>query len=184
MVILGQSDVLIILLLNVLFLANSRSGISQLGTPWSDGTPGLSQEPIEPGHQFIYRWTADEYGSYIYHSHSRGQLIDGLYGAIYVEPRGSVEKPFRLITQDATDLAAMISAESKTEPVMLSDWRFLTSEDIWQVEIASGVESVCSNAILINGKGSAWCLPQQRINDLTSVGQRQLLGNETMTDIG
>ncbi|KAL4742189.1 Cupredoxin [Aspergillus similis] len=159
-------------------------GIEQLGTPWSDGTPGLSQEPIEPGHQFIYRWTADEYGSYIYHSHSRGQLIDGLYGAIYVEPRRSVEKPFRLITQDAANLAAMIRAESKTEPVMLSDWRFLTSEDIWQAELASGVESICSNAILINGKGSAWCLPQHRINNLTSVGQRYLLKNDTMTDIG
>ncbi|KAL4909844.1 hypothetical protein BDW74DRAFT_186265 [Aspergillus multicolor] len=159
-------------------------GIRQQGTPWSDGTPGLSQEQIQPGNQFIYKWTAIEYGSYIYHSHSRGQLIDGLYGAIYIEPKKSVEKPFRLITQDAATLAAMIRAESRTEPLILSDWRVLDSETIWQAEVASGVENICSNAILINGKGSAWCLPQERINALTSIDQKVLLGNDTMTDIG
>ncbi|KAL4913528.1 multicopper oxidase-domain-containing protein [Aspergillus aurantiobrunneus] len=159
-------------------------GIIQLGTPWSDGTPGLSQEPIEPGDTFIYRWTAVKYGSYAYHSHSRGRLIDGLYGAIYVEPEKSVEKPFKLTTEDATNLFAMIEAEAKTEPLMLSDWRFLTSEVIWQAELDSGCESICSNAILINGKGSAWCLPQAKINNLAIAGQRILLGNHTLTDIG
>ncbi|KAL4780524.1 Cupredoxin [Aspergillus varians] len=159
-------------------------GIAQRGTPWSDGTPGLSQEPIKPGKHFLYRWTAVDYGSYIYHSHSRGHLIDGLYGAIYIEPKKSVEKPFSLITNNATKLAAMIKAEAKTEPLILSDWRFLTSEVIWQAELDSACESICSNAILINGKGSAWCLPQERINDLAVAGQRALLGSHTLTDIG
>ena len=35
-------------------------GITQLGTPWSDGVPGVSQAPIQPNESFIYRWTADE----------------------------------------------------------------------------------------------------------------------------
>ncbi|KAL4934440.1 Cupredoxin [Aspergillus undulatus] len=159
-------------------------GITQMGTPWSDGTPGLSQEPIEPGSRFTYRWTAVDYGSYAYHAHSQGQLLDGLYGAIYIEPKKSVEKPFKLITRNVPKLAAMALAEAKTEPIMLSDWRFLTSEAVWQAELESGCESVCSNAILINGKGSAYCLPQERIDDLTTPGQRLLLGNYTMTDIG
>ncbi|KAL4948316.1 Cupredoxin [Aspergillus filifer] len=159
-------------------------GIVQLGTPWSDGTPGLSQAPIEPGDRFTYRWTAVDYGSYAYHAHSRGQLIDGFYGAIHIEPKDSVEKPFSLITNDRTEIDAMIRAESRTEPIMLTDWRFMTSEEIWQAELESGVENICSNAILINGKGSAYCLPQERINELTLPGQRAALGNTTLTDMG
>ncbi|KAL4809224.1 multicopper oxidase-domain-containing protein [Aspergillus unguis] len=158
-------------------------GISQLGTPWSDGTPGLSQEPIETQDDFVYRWTATDYGSYIYHAHSKGQLIDGLYGAIYIEPKKSVEKPFKLITENTRELDAMVRAEARTEPIMLSDWRFLTSEAVWQAEVNSGVESVCSSAILINGKGSAYCLPQERINELTTPAQRQDLGSDTLTDM-
>ncbi|KAL5338446.1 Cupredoxin [Aspergillus crustosus] len=159
-------------------------GIAQLGTPWSDGTPGLSQAPIEPGDQFVYRWTAVDYGSYVYHAHSRGQLMDGLYGAIHVEPAESVERPFSLITEDAGRLAAMRRAEANTEPIILSDWRFLTSDEIWQAELDSASENICSHAILLNGKGSAWCLPQERINALTTPGQIFLLGNYTLTDMG
>lgn len=125
-----------------------------------------------------------DYGSYVYHSHSRGQLIDGLYGAIYIEPNRSVERPFKLITDDPTDRTGMAIAESNTEPLILSDWRLLTSEAIWKAELDSGCECICSSAILINGKGSSYCLPQQRLNDLAVPGQRALLGNHTLTDIG
>jgi FtsP/CotA-like multicopper oxidase with cupredoxin domain len=37
-------------------------GITQLNTPWSDGVPGLSQEAIQPGQSYMYKWTADESG--------------------------------------------------------------------------------------------------------------------------
>jgi len=36
------------------------------GTPWADGTPGLSQKPIEPGESFVYRFKAYPAGSYWY----------------------------------------------------------------------------------------------------------------------
>jgi FtsP/CotA-like multicopper oxidase with cupredoxin domain len=169
---------------NLTTRANIHLGIPQLGTPWSDGTPGLSQKPIEPGDQFLYTWTAVDYGSYVYHAHSRAQLMDGLYGAIYIEPARSVEKPFSLITEDSRKLAAIWKAEANTEPLILSDWRFLSSDEIWQAEGDSGCENVCAHAILLNGKGSAWCLPQERINALTSPRQKALLGNYTLTDIG
>ncbi|KKK20160.1 hypothetical protein AOCH_006457 [Aspergillus ochraceoroseus] len=159
-------------------------GIAQLGTPWSDGVPGLSQDLIQPGGWFLYEWTAADYGSYAYHSHSRAQLIDGLYGAIYVEPDKSVEKPFALITTDPLELAAMVKAEARTQPLLVSDWRFLISETILRAEEESGCEDLCSNAVLINGKGSAWCLPQERIDSLATFGQRILLGNYTLTDLG
>jgi FtsP/CotA-like multicopper oxidase with cupredoxin domain len=39
-------------------------GIEQLDTPWSDGTPGLAQKPIAVGGDWLYKWTATEYGAY------------------------------------------------------------------------------------------------------------------------
>jgi FtsP/CotA-like multicopper oxidase with cupredoxin domain len=38
----------------------------QLGTPWSDGVPGVSQKPIPSGGSFTYRWKATEFGTYWY----------------------------------------------------------------------------------------------------------------------
>lgn len=95
-----------------------------------------------------------------------------------------MEKPFHLIADDAKELQAMGEAEMETKPIILSDWRQLTSEEIWQAQVASGVENFCANAVLINGKGSVLCLPQDRINALTTPAQRRALGNKTLTDMG
>ncbi|KAJ5676646.1 uncharacterized protein N7477_002279 [Penicillium maclennaniae] len=170
---------------NVQFKVDNRwlSGIEQVGTPWSDGVPGVSQVPIQQGRSFLYRWTADQYGSYFYHAHHRGQLEDGLYGPIYITPSSSEAKPFNLITSNATQLQAIRAAERVTSPVLLSDWRVLTSEQIWAAEEASGVDSYCANALLINGKGSVTCFSREEIDSLTTPNQKAVLGNETLTDI-
>ncbi|EJT69552.1 laccase-1 [Gaeumannomyces tritici R3-111a-1] len=63
-------------------------GITQIGTPWSDGVPGLTQRYIQPGKSFTHKWKADQYGSYWYHAHSRGQIDDGLYGPILINGKG------------------------------------------------------------------------------------------------
>ncbi|KAJ5649013.1 uncharacterized protein N7484_002736 [Penicillium longicatenatum] len=159
-------------------------GIEQLNTPWSDGVPGLSQRPIDEGHSFRYRWTAHQYGSYFYHAHHRGQLEDGLYGPIYIKPSNSEERPFSMITTKSSELQAMLVAEKKTSPVILSDWRLLTSEQIWAAEEASGVDSFCANALLINGKGSVNCFTATELDALTTDNQRAVLGNQSLTDIG
>jgi FtsP/CotA-like multicopper oxidase with cupredoxin domain len=52
-----------------------------------DGTPGLTQAPVEPGGVFDYAFTVPEAGTHWYHSHSGHQLDTGLYGALVVEPR-------------------------------------------------------------------------------------------------
>lgn len=52
---------------------------------FTDGVPGLTQLPIQPGAKFVYKWTADHYGSYWYHAHNRAQVEDGLLGAIFVK---------------------------------------------------------------------------------------------------
>ncbi|KAE8414341.1 Cupredoxin [Aspergillus pseudocaelatus] len=159
-------------------------GIEQRDTPWSDGTPGLSQEPIAPGDYFLYKWRATQYGSYFYHAHNRGQIDDGLYGAIYIHPDDSVEKPFGLITNKSNELQAMRKAEEKTQPIMISDWRQLTSEEVWQAEETTGLDAYCANAILLNGKGSISCPGQEKLNQLASAEQKQVLGNLSLTDIG
>ena len=47
----------------------SSFNIRQLGTPWSDGVPGVSQRPIASGGSFTYKWTATQFGSYWYIHH-------------------------------------------------------------------------------------------------------------------
>ncbi|TQB73114.1 hypothetical protein MPDQ_006199 [Monascus purpureus] len=178
---------------NVEFLVNNQlpfsttvhfHGIKQAGTPWSDGVPGLSQRPIEPGCQYLYKWKADQYGSYMYHAHRRGQIDDGLYGAIYIHPDESVKKPFPLITSDPVELAAIELAESATTPLVLSDWRKLTSEELWASEEADGYDSYCVNALLLNGKGSISCLSQEVLEDVLPPATKGLMGDNHMSDIG
>ncbi|GFG10454.1 laccase-1 [Aspergillus lentulus] len=158
-------------------------GIDQTGTPWSDGVPGLSQGPIPSGSSFLYKWNAGQYGSYMYHAHSRGQIDDGLYGAIYIRPDDEVEKPFRLISNRTREVKAMSRAEARTTPIVLSDWRQLTSEELWHAEEATGLDAYCVNALLVNGRGSVQCLDRNTL-DRYSAAKWAFLGNSSLTDIG
>lgn len=146
--------------------------------------PGLSQKPIAPGGQFLYKWRATEYGSYFYHAHSRGQIEDGLYGAIHIRPDDTVERPFKLITDNENDLRAMRKAEDRTSPIMLSDWRQVASEEMWRAQKKTGLEAYCVNALLINGKGSVNCLGEKALDEATTPEHRMLLGKQSLSDIG
>jgi hypothetical protein len=78
----------------------------------------------------------------------------------------------------------MVLAESVTCPVLLSEWRVLTSEEVWAAEIASGTDAFCANALLINGKGSITCLPRAEIDALTTPDQKTSLGDDLrLTDM-
>ena len=59
-------------------------GIKQTGTPWSDGTPGITQCPIGPGESFVHEFELDLPGTLWWHSHS-GLQKSSLYGAIIVD---------------------------------------------------------------------------------------------------
>ena len=52
-----------------------------------DGVPGLSFAGIEPGGDYLYRFTLEQNGTYWYHSHSGLQEQAGVYGAIVIEPK-------------------------------------------------------------------------------------------------
>lgn len=52
-----------------------------------DGVGGISQKLVPPGGRFVYRFVADQPGTFIYHTHDDEAMLDsGLYGAIIVEP--------------------------------------------------------------------------------------------------
>ena len=56
--------------------------------------PYITQDPIMPGGFFTYEFkVVDPPGMYVYHSHfnSTEQVGKGLYGAIYVEPKGGLD---------------------------------------------------------------------------------------------
>ncbi|KAJ5225786.1 laccase TilA [Penicillium chermesinum] len=159
-------------------------GIDQTNTPWSDGVPGLSQKPIPPGGQFLYKWNANQYGSYFYHAHTRGQIEDGLYGSIRIQPSVSVEKPFHLITNNTSKRHRIELAELRTSSIILSDWRQLTSEQSWNAEKATGLDSYCVDALLINGKGSIQCLGRATLDKYTTPAQKSLLDGKHLTDTG
>jgi FtsP/CotA-like multicopper oxidase with cupredoxin domain len=159
-------------------------GIEQLYTPWSDGVPGLSQRLIEPGSSFLYRWNANEYGTYWYHAHSRSQVSDGLFGAIIVKPTPTEPTAFWAISNDTTQIKAMRRAEHRPIPLMVQDWNHFTSEEFDNLMIASDVDDICFDSILINGKGSEICLPQDEINFLTNPILLPLLNGTTLTAKG
>jgi FtsP/CotA-like multicopper oxidase with cupredoxin domain len=52
-------------------------GIFQATTPYSDGVPGVGQCPIPLNDTLEYNFVATDPGSYFYHGHFSGQLVDG-----------------------------------------------------------------------------------------------------------
>jgi FtsP/CotA-like multicopper oxidase with cupredoxin domain len=58
----------------------------------ADGAPGLTQDAVLPGQSFVYRFRADQVGTYWYHTHevsARGVKL-GLYGTFVVTARDTV----------------------------------------------------------------------------------------------
>jgi len=68
-----------------------------------DGVPEVTQNAVMPGESFVYEFEARPAGSYIYHSHVRYQLDQGLYGALIIEPsnlRESYDREYTLMLED------------------------------------------------------------------------------------
>lgn len=61
-------------------------GLFQKGSSQMDGPDMVSQCPIAPGGNFVYNFTVeDQVGSYWYHSHTKGQYMDGMKGTFVIE---------------------------------------------------------------------------------------------------
>lgn len=68
-----------------------------------DGVPDVTQKPVMPGETFVYEFEARPAGSYIYHSHVRYQLDQGLYGPLIIEPsrsQGTYDREYTLLLED------------------------------------------------------------------------------------
>jgi FtsP/CotA-like multicopper oxidase with cupredoxin domain len=61
-----------------------------------DGVAGVTQNAVMPGERYVYRFRAEQLGTFWYHSHqvSSTQVRRGLYGAFVIEPRS---KPRRVL---------------------------------------------------------------------------------------
>ena len=73
----------------------------------SDGVPGITQDPVEPGETFRYEIHFKDPGLYWYHPHHREDVLKdlGLYGNMLVEPRqpdyfGPVDREEFLMVDD------------------------------------------------------------------------------------
>jgi FtsP/CotA-like multicopper oxidase with cupredoxin domain len=53
-----------------------------------DGVAGVTQDAVAPGESFVYRFVADQVGTYWYHTHqdALSGIVRGLYGALVVLP--------------------------------------------------------------------------------------------------
>jgi len=54
----------------------------------ADGVAGVTQDAIPPGGDYVYRFVAEDVGTYWYHSHqvSHAQVLGGLFGALVIRP--------------------------------------------------------------------------------------------------
>ena len=60
-----------------------------------DGVAGVTQDAVPTGGEHVYRFVAEDAGTYWYHSHqvSHEQVRSGLFGTLVVEPRRDLDPP-------------------------------------------------------------------------------------------
>lgn len=73
-----------------------------------DGVTGFNgYKAIESGQTFTYRFPIRQTGTYWYHSHTKGQEQDGLYGSIITAPRGkdplAADRDYVLVISDFSE---------------------------------------------------------------------------------
>lgn len=81
-------------------------GLFMNGTSHMDGTSFVSQCAISPGTSFTYKFTAQQSGTYWYHSHQKAQYPDGLRGMLVIRD----------------DLDPYIAEYDEELIISLSDW--------------------------------------------------------------
>ncbi|MEV0810403.1 multicopper oxidase family protein [Micromonospora sp. NPDC050200] len=83
-----------------------------------DGVPGLTQDVVAPGEEFVYRFRADQVGTYWYHTHqvSHRGVRRGLYGTLVVTPRGQ-----QVDDADAQQLDLTLPVHTFDGTVVLAD---------------------------------------------------------------
>lgn len=83
-----------------------------------DGVPFLTQMPIEPGAEFVYKFPIIQSGTHWYHSHSGLQEQIGMYGSMILKKRTD-DPTFRKGIDDIPQI-----------PVILSEWTDYKPENV------------------------------------------------------
>jgi FtsP/CotA-like multicopper oxidase with cupredoxin domain len=87
-----------------------------------DGPANITQPPVQPGGDYTYEFTAEQTGTFFYHSHDepdRQQAL-GLYGALLIAPRDAASAPganYDIVVQ----LQEWLKREWLTYPAMLME---------------------------------------------------------------
>jgi len=79
-----------------------------------DGVPGISQRMVLPHGTFRYAFTADQPGTFIYHTHDRKAVLNaGLYGGIIVRP--AHPRPEERVARDDLEILSAWYVNSASE---------------------------------------------------------------------
>lgn len=144
-------------------------GLLQLGTPWADGVPGVTQTLIPRGGIYTYMFQfKNQSGALWYHSHYRGYLSDGLYGMIYIRPAPERERPYHLLTNDTAEQQLLYDLERDPQNLVADDIFKHNMDDVIARMFDHNVDPICIQSILINGKGRVYCHPQERFRLLAA----------------
>ncbi|KAI0395409.1 Cupredoxin [Xylariaceae sp. FL0594] len=81
-------------------------GINQINSNVMDGAVGTNQCPLPPGYSMKYSFTANQPGTYWYHSHNMGQYPDGFRGPMVIHNPNDVYR----------------GEYDKDEIITISDW--------------------------------------------------------------
>ena len=107
-----------------------------------DGVPGLTQQAIEPGDSFTYRFPVNDPGTFWYHAHNKAweQVARGLYGPLIIlDDNEEFENPFDQV-------------------IVIDDWLINSAEQIDEKSFGNlghwSHGGRLGNALTINGKFS------------------------------
>lgn len=118
-------------------------GLFQNGTNQMDGPEMITQCPIGPGDKFVYNFTVEHNkGSFWYHSHSRGQYMDGMKGLFIIEDD---EFPYKY---------------DEEMVLQLSEWYHKPTKELIPKFLSlynpTGAEPIPQNLILNNTRNLKW----------------------------
>lgn len=89
-----------------------------------DGPADITQKPIKPGETYTYEFTANQQGTFFYHSHKdpdRQQAL-GLYGALIIDPKNQTQNTTLSYDKEVViQLQEWLYREGYTFPAMPMD---------------------------------------------------------------
>lgn len=143
-------------------------GIDQIYTPWSDGVPGVTQYPILPGNSYVYIFQfKHQHGAFWYHAHYRAYAQDGVFGPISIRPAPEVRRPYDLIEGISQECVNYFTNEAEVKPIniIVSDGFKLQGDEATEWLTSYGIVPLCTQSILVNGKGRVKCESPEDIED-------------------